>query len=359
LVVVPDASPPADLEQVRAAFRLGWAVAELRGRYRPDLFLHPEPDAPPAFRRAASDQPLPLANERKNQEVRIEVFQAAAGLSDALDLHLKTKGTPTLERIHDVTARLEKTNNANRRSRWPTVAQAFYDWDAQLQDALVVNATRAAGYQLGRAFGETSWALDPERPDHEMGSWVFLFGSQREETVKRLLARLSTYLGPLVVAAVEGSFEAWSGLARDPDRRGRRMVRRKLYEQGLLWRDLIRGERQPLDLAPPTATSAWKEVAVYSKAVDALKAPLIAGGCFAALFVIGGALLVNGAKYPWLTSSVSIFGAIGLTSAGLYARAKAELTSLLADLRLAVDEQRVRQVANLCPAPTAHESATS
>jgi type II secretory pathway pseudopilin PulG len=76
---------------------------------------------------------------------------------------------------------------------------------------------------------------------------------------------------------------------------------------------------------------------------------------FAALLVAGGALLASGAKHPWLTTAISILGALGLTSAGLYARAKAQLTSLLESLRLAVDKQRVREAATICPPPTSLE----
>jgi hypothetical protein len=347
---VPDPPPPADLEQVRAAFRLGWVVAELRGRYRPDLFLHPEPGAPAGFVRAATEQPLPLANERKKREVRIEVFQAAQGLSKALDLNVEIDGANALERINRIVDRLENTNAVTRQMRWPVVARAFYKWDAQLQDALIVPAPRAAAYQLGRALAETHWALDTQRADEEMGSWAFLFGKQRQTTVKRLVARLSFYLGPLVTAAIEGSFDAWCVLAVDAGRRSDDGVRPVLYQQGLLWRDLIRGERQPLDLVPLTASDAWKEVGVYGKAAKTLKAPLILAGVSATLLVLGGALLASGATYSWLTTAMSIVGAFGITSAGLYARAKAELTSLLGSLRLAVHQQQVRQAANLLSA---------
>jgi hypothetical protein len=290
-----------------------------------------------------------LANERKNREVRIEVFQAGFGLSKVLDLKVKIDGAEARERMRTVVECLENTDSATRQSRWPNVAEAFYKWDAQLQDALVVPATRAAAYQLGRALGETHWALGPERSDKEMGSWTFLFGPHRKETVKRLVARLSAYLGPLVTAAIDGSFEAWSMLAADADRRGADGVRRALYQQGLLWRDLIRGERQPLDLAPAIADDAWKEVHVYRKAFKTLKLPLISAGMFAALLIIGGALLASGVKYAWLTTAISILAALGITSAGLYARAKAELTSLLGSLRVEVDQERVRKATNLCP----------
>jgi hypothetical protein len=346
--------PPADLEQMRAAFRLGWAVAELRGRYRPDLFLHPEPDAPKAFARNRQERPLPLAGERKSREIRIEIYEAAVGLSGALGLDLQTKraglSVSVLDLVKDATLRMEKAkNDADRREAWPSVAQRFYNWDAQLQDTLVVDATRAAAYQLGRALGETHWALEPACGDREMGSWAFLFGSERKAVVKRLLERLSPYLGPLVVAGVRHSFKAWCKLALVPQRRSADEVRRKLYEQGLLWRDLIRGERQPLELPRPVATDPWREVAGYRKAVKALQGPLIVGGVFAALLILGGALLASGPKNPGLTTAVSIFGGLGVTSAGLYARAKAQLTSLLSTLRLELDKQKVREAADLCP----------
>jgi hypothetical protein len=104
-----------------------------------------------------------------------------------------------------------------------------------------------------------------------MGSWGFLFGAERRETVERLVARLSAYLGPLVTAAIDGSFAAWCQLAADANRREVGDARVSLYQQGLLWRDLIRGERQPLDLAPLTSGDAWRKVGVYSKAVETLR----------------------------------------------------------------------------------------
>jgi hypothetical protein len=344
---------PADSEGVRAAFRLGWAVSELRGRARPDLFLHPEPDEPAAFKRILDDHPLPLGSERKNREVRIETLTAAAGLSAALHLDVLIGNAPALGRMRSVTEGLENTNDAQRRQLWPGVARAFYSWDAQLQDKLVVDATPAAAYQLGRALAETYWALVPARSDQEMGSWLFVLGPRRVETVERLLARLSAYLGPLVQAAISSSFEAWSLLASDQERREADGVLRKLYEQGLLWRDLARGERDPLHLAPPASGDPWKRVSAYAKAARALKAPLITGALFAAMLVAGAALLASGAKYPWLTTALSIVGALGVTSAGLYAKAKARLTSLLNELRLKLDEERVRSAANLCPTANA------
>jgi hypothetical protein len=337
-------------DEVQAAFRLGWAVVELRGRYRPDLFRHPEPGAPAGFRRIANDIPLPLGNERKDREVRIEVFEAAAGLSMTLALQPLIGKTPALERIHALVRELENTNEQTRYSRWQRVARGFYAWDAALQDLLVIKSVPAAAYQLGRALAETHWALIPARADNEMGSWLFVLGTQRQETIKRLLARLATYVGPLVVSAVEGSVLAWGEVAHDKQRRDGPDARLKLFQQGLLWRDLIRGEMLPLDLDPLSVGDAWRKVAVYRKAIVALRVPVVFGTTGALLLIGGSALLASGAKYHALTTALSVAGLLGITSAGLYARAKAQLTSLLSELRTAVDEQRVRQAATLVPA---------
>jgi hypothetical protein len=96
-------------------------------------------------------------------------------------------------------------------------------------------------------------------------------------------------------------------------------------------------------------TDPWREVAGYRKAVKALKGPLIVGGSFALLLILGGAFLASGTKNPAVPAAVSILGGLGVTSAGLYARAKAQLTSLLSTLRLELDKQKVQEAANLCP----------
>jgi hypothetical protein len=122
---VSDTELPSDAESVRAAFRLGWAVAGLRGRYRPDLFLHPDAGEEAGFARTRDDRSLPLASERKNREIRIEIFQAAEGLSERVGLALQSGKVATLERMRDVLALLENTNGATRLARWPRTAEAF------------------------------------------------------------------------------------------------------------------------------------------------------------------------------------------------------------------------------------------
>ena len=83
---------PADLEQVRYAFRLGWVVAELRGRYRPDLFDTREPGDTGSFRREEYEPPL--SNERSLTEIRIELLGAAEDLA-ARSSSTAATSTPT------------------------------------------------------------------------------------------------------------------------------------------------------------------------------------------------------------------------------------------------------------------------
>jgi hypothetical protein len=126
----------------------------------------------------------------------------------------------------------------------------------------------------------------------------------------------------------------------------------------LLWREVIRGERQPSDLDTPPPKDVWRQLAMYREAAETLKVPLLVGAGAAALLVAGGALLASGTSVTWLTTAITILGALGLTSASLYARAKTELTSLLSTLRQQVQIEQVQRGANLCPEPVESELAT-
>src|SRR4029077_12163951 len=117
LSVVAELPSPADLDLVRVAFRLGWAVSELRGRYPPDLFEKPEPGTLVQFTRAGDERPLPLALERKNQEVRIEIYEAIDGLIKALQLEAQAID---LTKLHEAIRALEahRLSTQEREKRW-------------------------------------------------------------------------------------------------------------------------------------------------------------------------------------------------------------------------------------------------
>jgi hypothetical protein len=344
----------ADLDSVRYAFRLGWAVAELRGRDQPSRYDQRDPGISKVFKRGAFQ--LPLSRERSPAEIRKELLQTVEDLMHALELDANAKVAHSWGDLKPVLKKMKKADDeAGREALWGEASKCFFHWDACLQDALVLEATWAAGYQLGRGLAETYWALEPDRTAEEMGSWEFIFGQRRQEVLQRLAARLSSFLGAPVVAAVEGPLAAWGELAGDPTRRSQPDVAADLYRQGLLWRDLIRGERHAGDLslsadvdAPPTA-KVWKELHLYRDALLSLKLPVLGGLVGIAALVVGATLLASGAGHSGLNTAISLLGAIGVTSAGLSARAKANATSLLDSLQTRFEVDRVRQAADLCP----------
>jgi hypothetical protein len=347
-----EASPP-DLNEVRYAFRLGWAVSELRGRYRPDRLGQRDPGHGKVFVRNGHE--LPLASERSPAEIRKELIETVEDLFPPMSL--TDDGTKTIWEALKTSLEGLAAKGADHDDLWPHVAHKFYELDAHVQDTLVLEASQAAGYQLGRGLADTYWALQPACASNAMGSWEFLLGPDRCETLRRLAARLTSYIGSQVLAAIDGPLESWSELAANPGRRDQPDVQTDLYRQGLLWRDLIRGERSTADLQPPgkvktsATTEAWTDLGLYRTAALSLKVPLIGAVISIALLVAGASLLAEGSGSTAVTTLVGILGALGLTSVGLYARAKAEVTSLLTNLGQTVETERIRQVANLCPTP--------
>ncbi len=343
-------SPASDVEEVRAAFRLGWALSELRGRYRPDRFHEPVPVAAEHFDFDRPVHELPLTIERSPDEVRIETLKAVQGLIGLLGLTDNTSLSSALTTVTEAACRLNK-DRADVSADWPAFANKVYRLDAQLQDALVVRGSQAAAYQLGRGLADSYWTLYPERSQDKMGSWSNVLGPERSKALVRQALRLSPETGPLVLAATTGPLEQWRQLAGDDARREGTGVIMALYQQGLLWRDLIRGERQPSDLTQPQARHVWSDLRLYRSALGALRVPIAFALFAAAVLALGAALLASGKANRGLSTAISVLGALGITSAGLYARAKAELTALLATLRQTLQLERVRRAANLCPQP--------
>ena len=69
---------------------------------------------------------------------------------------------------------------------------------------------------------------------------------------------------------------------------------------------------------------------MYRDAAETLKVPLISGAIAGVLLVAGGWLLASGTQIPGFATAITIVVGLGVTSASLYARAKTQLTSLLA-----------------------------
>ena len=338
--------PTQDADTVIAAFRFGWAIAELRGRYRPDVSHAEEQIGTPGLQR--KQHALPLATERSSKEQRIEVMRVVEGLSDRLALTFPAEGKTRFEAL-DVAMRALDVE-PKKASSWNALTEGFYNWDKQIQDTLTLWPLLSAAYQLGRGLAETYWELDPAVTDpHDSRSWDVVLGPERVLALKRATARLSAFVDPLTIPAVSISLDAWAEVASSPRWREVRSARRELFHQGLLWRDLIRGERRPADLAVqrglagrvgvilPFFRSFWPQILIAIAAVVAL--------------VLGASHLAGASGSKSSNTVVSILGGLGITSAGLYARAKATATSTFDALRQRFEADRVGDAATLRPKP--------
>ena len=174
----------ADVEQVRTAFRLGWAVSELRGRYRPERFIEPVPFPPGHQRFTRPVHELPLSIERSPDEKRIEILKVLQGLAASLELSEYDGVARALGEVTESAPELGK-EGADVAAGWPDFANDLYSLDAQLQDALAVRGSQAAAYQLGRGLADTYWALHPDRPQDQMGSWSNVLGPERCDALVR------------------------------------------------------------------------------------------------------------------------------------------------------------------------------
>src|SRR5437764_22446 len=132
---------PVDADAVSNALRLGWQIAELRGRF---------------WRRINS-----------------------------------------LDPVHHQIVALTRED----------FAAFVFAWDARVQDQLAaVSYSQCSAYQLGRGLAEVSWQLDAgvSAADDPHG-WQFLLGEARLRQLGRLMDGLSSYFGPMTVAAVKNS----------------------------------------------------------------------------------------------------------------------------------------------------------
>lgn len=335
--------PPPDADHVIAVFRFGWGLAELRGRYRPGAEHAATLEAPEQRR---NDRALPLAYERSWDEQRIETLGVVTQLGAALELDFTStaKGTMT-GRFQACAERLDQ--GANDRQAWKELTELIYEWDAQIQDTLVMRPSDAAAYQLGRGLAETYWALDPTVTDpQDWRSWEFLLGERRRTALTRLTQRLSAYLPPLTPPAIERSLEEWAAVANDRTWRGQSDATKMLFQQSLLWRDLVRGERDPEDLLQSGHLLA--RVGMLWPVLKSFWVQILFGVAGIALLAAGGAVLAGGGDQATATVA-TILGFFGLTSAGLYARAKAAANSLIAQFKSVFDADLVGRLATLLP----------
>lgn len=324
-------APPLDVDLVQSAIRLGWYVAEVRGRNRPGGPPGAAVDVPPR-----TGHPLPLRIERSHDEQRIQAQVAVCDLAAKLKVDTTPAGNlaQTIDDRARTLATLRGAVSPDQQAvatAWDQLADATWTFDAHVQDQLTATSdTQACGYQLGRGLAETYWALDPGA-DQGWSSWNFLFDKARGAELGRLTARLSTYMQDFAGPAIAGSIEVWKLLASDAEWRRQPTAVPDLYSQLRTWYELlVLGKDPTTDIRPFQLIRNWRATvrAVRVFAAQLLLAAVGVAGVFLLLF------LLSDHKTSHLAEALAgVLATVGLSIAGLSATVKSQAQALGTRLR--------------------------
>ena len=365
----PRVEPPPGTEDVRVAIRLGWTLAEVRGRHwwrgqRPAVIAVPV-DPPYA---------LPLRPERTAAESRGAARDELSALAAELGVSRRfgeaaTDGPSFAERLRILAGPLEAdggtlleppagplTDDAAtvRDAAWAEVAAQLHEWDGAIQDILMSRSDMLAnGYLLGRGLSECYWALGSDEQTRESAppsaaAWGFLLGRSRREELSRLVGRVGPHLPPLTPTAVAGTLQAWGAVAADPGWRGGPAGRHRLHEQYRRWYELLVLGREPTTYVRPYALlRGWRTTLRGFRAFWAqLALAALSAAAVAAVVYFLGTSRGNAV----LTTVLGLAGALGLTAAGLLAKAKNAGQQLIARLRQDVYSELVAVAVTVVPA---------
>jgi len=321
---------PEDSADVLSALRLGWYVAEVRGRNRPGGPVPPAESLP-----NREDHVLPLRIERTPEELRIEAQVVLRKL--ACDLGVDPITVDGQQRnqadyIDHQAKALAGSDPSAASAAWQVLALSIYQLDAHAQDFLAAQSgTQAAAYQLGRGLAEVYWALDPSAgcdpptPD----CWVFLLGTQRCDELARLAGRLSGYFNPYCCPALAGTLRLWLSVASDPPWRDG--AEDLLYQQLRRWYELLILGQDPSTLIKPYAVLRnWQ---APLRALRALWIQLVTALVSLALVIALITLIVSGSGNAFLKALFGVLGVAGLSAATVQAGLKNTAQSLLIRLR--------------------------
>lgn len=332
------------------ALRLGWAVAEVRGRHWPH---GPRPRSTPLPLRP--DLVLPLRSQRVGSASRQEAVASLITLVGRMDLDrdntfeaaLQAALAPWSGPAGDPPASaggpgpVAPAAAPTDDDAWRPAGTFFLHWDAWFQDELSGRAESLAnGYLLGRGLAECFWGLGPEDQWQLDGatsavSLPFLLGDDRRRELSRMLGRLEPGVThEMTPPAVAGSLEAWGVVASDPRWSRDPGLRVALYEQVRRWYQLLILGQDPTTLIRPyarllnptgiarAARIFWPQIALGLVSVALVTAFLA---------VVGSAGDV-GAVPVWL-SLLATGGFGAFAAAGLLAKGKSAAQRVITRLR--------------------------
>jgi hypothetical protein len=321
---------PKDAATVVTALRLGWCMAEVRGRNRPD--------APPG---SGAEPPrtghaLPLQVERTPAELRIAAQVLLMVLAAKLDVDGDGKTQHSFAHALDsdakALAKARASDDASAVQMWDDLAELIYKFDAHIQDVLGARSdTQTCGYQLGRAMAEAYWALDPRVPagTDDSSAWWFLLSEERCREIGLLAGRLSRYFHPYTSAAVAGSAMVWKNVAAD--QKWRTGAAPALYQQIRRWYELTIVAEDPTTLIQPYAV--LHNFRMVARVLRAFWVQLVLTGLGAAALIAFADLLASPQGSSVAKGLLATAGITGFSVAGLSAKLKNEAQALLQRLR--------------------------
>lgn len=328
-----------DVGAVIDTLRLGWEVAEVRGRHWPQ---GPRPQATPLPLRP--DLVLPLRSQRVGSASRQEAVASLIHLVDRLGLDPDATFEPELR-----AALAPWSDDATPDSRtpadddsWRPTGTFFLRWDAWFQDELSRRKESLAnGYLLGRGLAECFWGLGPDDQWQIDGatsavSLPFLLGADRRRELTRMLGRLEPGVAhEMTPPAVSGTLEAWGAVAADPRWAAHPSMRTTLYEQARRWYQLLVLGQDPTTLIRPyerlrsptnllrAAKIFWPQIALA----------LLSIALVTAYFSVVGTAGDVGSVPVWFSSLLATGGFGAFAAAGILARGKSAAQRMVTRLR--------------------------
>lgn len=319
---------PADSTQVMDALRLGWSVAELKGRCRS---RDPLPIGTPLPSR--NDHALPLRIERTPAELLLEVKETVVSLAKTFDVGQSAGATAGSCGLINEDVRLLAANASA-----PNVAEHIYQLDAETQDHLAADSqTQSCAYQLGRGLAECFWQLDPQSVG-TANSWEFLLGSARCDELSRLAARLSSYFDPVAVPSVVGTLEIWRAVSADNEWRTQNEAHAGLFEQIRNWYALLIVGQSPSTFVTSSAKQPIRsQLKTALTAARALWVQIFVLAAGLGLIVLAITLTANHSSNPTVKAVLWVLGVIGISASTLQTRLKSEAQNLFERLAAAVN----------------------
>ncbi len=161
------ASPVVEQNRAQDLMRLGWAIAELRGR----VYFRPvDPGCMAGKAVARADHSLPLSAERSPKELLIETSEVVQALAKQTSLefdgsHRKDSSgnapaapCTAAARVAELASQVpEQRSESSWHAAWNAFTLALYQWDAAIQDKLAsASFGESSAYQLGWGLAECS-----------------------------------------------------------------------------------------------------------------------------------------------------------------------------------------------------------